>query len=107
MKDAMGDIMKHAQQVQEKMKQVQEELKKMRITGESGAGLVTVIMNGRHDVLKVTIDPSLKDEPMEVLEDLIAAAVNDAVKKVEESNKEKISGLTTGLNIPTDFKMPF
>jgi len=107
MKDALGEMMKQAQQVQEKMKKAQEELANAEVTGESGAGLVKVVMTGRHDVKSVSIDSSVYSEDKEVLEDLVAAAVNDAVRKVEEHNKEKMGGLTAGLNIPGGFKMPF
>ncbi len=103
----LGDIMKQAQQMQEKMTQMQEEIGKIEVEGQSGAGLVKVTMTGRHDVKKVNIDNSLLDEDKEMLEDLLAAAVNDAVRRVEESNKEKMSALTGGLQMPSGFKMPF
>lgn len=100
------DMMKQAQAMQEKMQQAQEEMVKFEITGEAGAGLVKVVMNGRHDVRKVTVDPAVLSEEKELLEDLLAAAVNDAVRKVEAHSKETLSGMTSGLNIP-GFKMPF
>lgn len=106
MKPNIGDLMKQAQQLQEQMQQAQEKLANQEVTGESGAGLVKVIMTGRHDVKRVTIDPSLLKEDKEILEDLLAAAVNDAVRRVEESNRGMLSGLTQGMNIP-GFKMPF
>lgn len=102
----LNDMMKQAQQMQEQMQKAQEELAKAEVQGESGAGMVQVRMNGRHDVRKVTIDQSLLSEDKELLEDLLAAAVNDAVRKVEEGNRDAMSGLTAGLNIP-GFKMPF
>lgn len=103
----MGDLMQKAQKMQEEMKKAQDEAAKAEITGESGAGLVKVTMNGRHDVLKVDIDPSLMSEEKEVLEDLLAAAINDAVRRVEENQKEKMSGMMSGMGLPPGFKMPF
>ena len=100
------DLMKQVQQIQESMLKAQEELASAQQQGESGGGLVSVVMTGRHDVKKVTIDSSLMEEDKEVLEDLIAAAVNDAVRKIEQANKEKMSGLA-GMNLPPNFKMPF
>lgn len=107
MMNGMGDLMKKAQQMQADMQKAQEEIAKAEVTGESGAGLIKITMTGRHDVRKVDIDPSLMDEDKEVLEDLLAAAVNDAVRRVEENQKEKMSGLTSGMGLPADFKMPF
>lgn len=101
------DIMKQAQQMQENMQRMQEEAAKAEVTGEAGAGMVTVVMNGRHDVRKVTIDPSLMSEEKELLEDLLAAAVNDAVRKIEKQTQDKMQELTQGLNMPPGFKMPF
>lgn len=103
----LGDLMKQAQQMQANMQQMQEELAKAEVTGESGAGLVRVVMNGRHDVKRVAIDQSLMSEDKEMLEDLLAAAVNDAVRKVENQSKEQMSKMTAGMGIPPDFKMPF
>lgn len=103
----MGDLMKQAQQLQEQMQKAQERLANAEVTGESGAGLVKVVMTGRHDVRRVTLDPSLLQEDKEVLEDLLAAAVNDAVRRVEANSREMLSGLTQGLNMPPGFKMPF
>ncbi len=107
MKPNLGDLMKQAQQMQEQMQKAQAKLADAEVTGEAGAGLVKVVMTGRHDVKRVTIDPSLLSEDKEVLEDLLAAAVNDAVRRVEASSKDLLSGLTAGLNIPPGFKMPF
>jgi len=107
MKGGMAGLMKQAQQMQEKMQKMQEELANAEVTGQSGAGLVSVVMTGRHDVRRVTIDESLLTEDKEVLEDLIAAAVNDAVRKVEKNSQEKMAGMTAGLNLPDGFKMPF
>ena len=103
----MGDLMKQAQQMQEKVKSIQEELARTEVTGKSGAGLVTVTMTGRHDVKRVEIDDSLMTEDKEILEDLIAAAVNDAVRRLEENQKEKMSELTAGIPLPPGFKFPF
>ena len=107
MMNNMGDLMKKAQQMQEQMQKAQEEAAKAEVTGESGAGLVKVIMNGRHDVRKVEIDPSLLTEDKEILEDLMAAAVNDAVRRVEANQKEQMSGMMSGMGMPPGFKMPF
>ncbi|MBA6418916.1 YbaB/EbfC family nucleoid-associated protein [Pseudomonas neustonica] len=107
MKGGMAGLMKQAQQMQEKMAKVQEELANAEVTGQSGAGLVSVVMTGRHDVRRVSIDDSLMQEEKEVLEDLIAAAFNDAVRKLEKENQEKMSGMTAGMNLPDGFKMPF
>ena len=96
MMNNMGDMMKKAQ----KMQKAQEEIAKAEVTGEAGAGLVKVTMNGRHDVRKVDIDSSLMTEEKDILEDLLAAAVNDAVRRVEKVSQEKMGSLTTGLTIP-------
>jgi DNA-binding YbaB/EbfC family protein len=79
----------------------------MEVTGEAGAGLVKVVMTGRHDMRRVSIDPSLMSEDKEMLEDLITAAVNDAVRKIEKTSQERLSGMTAGLNLPGGFKLPF
>ena len=107
MKGSITDLMKQAQQMQADMQQAQEDLAKAEVTGESGAGLVTVVMTGRHDVKRVTIDPSVLNEEKSVLEDRLAAAVNDAVRRVEAHNRDAMSGLAAGLNLPAGFKMPF
>ncbi|MBB1487061.1 YbaB/EbfC family nucleoid-associated protein [Oceanospirillum sediminis] len=106
-KGGMGELMKQAQQMQEKMQQMQEEAANQEVTGESGAGMVKVTMNGRHDVRNVSIDESLMTEDKEMLEDLLAAAVNDAVRRVEENTQSKMSELTGGMQMPPGFKMPF
>ncbi|MGJ7460754.1 YbaB/EbfC family nucleoid-associated protein [Halomonas sp. MA07-2] len=106
-KGGMGNIMKQAQEMQEKMQQVQEEVARAEVHGEAGAGMVKVTMNGRHDVSKVDIDPSVMEEDKELLEDLLAAAVNDAVRKVEANSKAKMEEVTAGMNLPPGFKMPF
>ena len=99
----LNKLLEEAQKMQDKMKAAQEELTLLSVEGKAGGGMVKVTMNGRHDVSKVTIAPSLLDEEVEILQDLIAAAVNDAVRQVEKVSKEKINQLTAGLNIPTDF----
>ena len=103
----INSLMQQAQAMQEKMKKMQDEAANAEVTGESGAGLVKVTMNGRHDVRKVDIDPSLLSEDKEILEDLLAAAINDAVRRVEENQKDKMSGMMSGMGMPPGFKMPF
>jgi DNA-binding YbaB/EbfC family protein len=105
--NGLGDLMKQAKQVQENMQKMQEEMANAQVHGESGAGLVKVVMTGRHDVKSVDIDPSLLSEDKEMLEDLLAAAVNDAVRKVEAHNRDQMGKVTGGMDIPSDFKMPF
>jgi DNA-binding YbaB/EbfC family protein len=107
MKGGMGGLMKQAQQMQEKMQAMQEEVANSEVVGESGAGLVKVVMTGRHDVKSVTLDDSLMSEDKDLLEDLLAAAVNDAVRKVESVNKEKMASVTGGLNLPPGMNLPF
>ena len=102
MKGDLGDLMKQAQQMQEKMQQTQQELANTEVEGQAGAGMVKVVMTGRYDVRRVTIDKMVMGEDKDVLEDLLAAAVNDAVKKVEANNKNALGGL-----LPPGFKMPF
>lgn len=99
----LGNLMKEAQKMQQRMQEAQEQLTLLSVKGKAGGGMVEVDMNGRHDVTKVKISRALLDEDAEMLEDLVAAAVNDAVRQVEKASKEKISQLTAGLNIPTDF----
>jgi nucleoid-associated protein EbfC len=106
MKPNLNDLMKQAQQMQEKMQQAQAELANAEVQGESGAGMVKVLMNGRHDVRKVDIDVSLLSEDKEILEDLLAAAVNDAVRKVESANRDALSGMAGGMDM-SNFKMSF
>jgi DNA-binding YbaB/EbfC family protein len=107
MKGALGNLMKQAQQVQENLKKAQEELANMEVTGQAGAGLVSVVMTGRHDVKKVSIDASLMSEDKEMLEDLIAAALNDASRRVDEATKDKMGSMTAGLGLPPGVKLPF
>lgn len=105
-KGNLDDLMKEAQKMQDKMQKAQDELTNLSVTGEAGAGLVKVDMNGRHDVRKVFINENLMDEDKEMIEDLVAAAFNDAVQKVEKQSKSMISDLTAGFKMPTDFKLP-
>jgi hypothetical protein len=107
MKGGMGNLMKQAQQMQAKMQKAQEELANMEVIGESGAGMVKVTMTGSHSVRRVEIDPSLMEDDKEMVEDLVAAAINDAVRRVEEQNKEKMGALTGGMQLPPGMKMPF
>jgi DNA-binding YbaB/EbfC family protein len=99
--------MKQAQQMQENLKKVQEEIAAMEIEGQSGAGMVKVVMTGRHDVRRVSIDPSLLSDDKDMLEDLVAAAVNDAVRRVEIATQEKMASVTAGLPLPPGMKLPF
>lgn len=107
-KGGLGNMMKQAQQMQERMQKTQEEIAKMEVTGEAGAGLVKVTMLGNHNVRRVSIDPSLfADDDAEMIEDLVAAAINDAVRRVEQTSKEKMAEVTAGMNLPPGMKMPF
>lgn len=107
MKNALGNIMQQAQKMQEDLKKAQEELAAMEVQGESGGGLVTVLMTGKREVRKVTIDDSLVGDDKDMLEDLVAAAINDAVRKVSKMKKEKMADVTAGIPIPPGFQMPF
>ncbi len=107
MKGQLAGLMKQAQQMQENMKKMQEQLASIEVEGQSGAGMVKVTMNCHYDVRRVAIDPGLMKDDKDMLEDLIAAAVNDAVRKVESTKQEKMSGMTAGLPLPPGFKMPF
>ncbi len=108
-KGGMGNMMKQAQQMQERMQKAQEEIASLEVTGEAGAGMVKVTMYGNHNVKRVNIDPSLfgDEDDREMLEDLIAAATNDAVRRVEDASKDKMAGVTGGMGLPPGFKMPF
>ena len=107
MKNQLAGLMKQAQQMQENLKKAQDELALMEVEGQSGAGLVKVVMTCKHDVKRVTIDPSLIAEDKDMLEDLLAAAVNDAVRRVDVTTQEKMAGLTLGMPMPPGFKLPF
>lgn len=106
-KGGMGNIMKQAQAMQEKMQKAQAEIANMEVTGESGAGLVKVTMTGNHNVRRVSIDDSLMQDDKEMLEDLIAAAMNDAARRVEENSKEQMAKVSGGLQLPPGMKFPF
>jgi DNA-binding YbaB/EbfC family protein len=107
MKNQLAGLMKQAQAVQENMKKAQEAIAAMEIEGQSGGGLVKVLMTGRHDVKRVNIDPSLLGEDKDMLEDMVAAAINDAVRKIDAASQEKMSGLSAGLGLPPGLKLPF
>lgn len=107
MKGGLGNMMKQAQQMQENMKKMQDQLADVEVEGVAGAGMVKVLMTCRNDVRRVTIDPSLLSDDKDMLEDLIAAAMNDAVRKAEATTQEKMAGFTSGLNLPPGFKLPF
>ena len=107
MKGGLAGLMKQAQQMQENMKKMQDQLATVEIEGQSGAGMVKVVMTCRYDVKRVTIDESLLKDDKEMLEDLVAAAVNDAVRRVEATVQEKMSAMTAGIPLPPGFKMPF
>ena len=107
MKNQLAGLMKQAQQMQDHMKKAQEQLAAIEVEGQSGAGLVKVLINCRNDVRRVTIDPSLLADDKDMLEDLVAAAVNDALRKAEQTSQEKMASVTAGLPLPPGFKMPF
>lgn len=107
MKGGLGNLMKQAQKVQADMQKVQEEIAAMEVEGQSGGGLVKVLMTGQHELRRVSIDDSLLGDDKEMLEDLIAAAVNDASQRIDATGKEKMSSMTAGLNLPPGLKMPF
>lgn len=107
MKANLGNLMKQAQQMQENMKAMQEKLATIEIEGQAGAGLVKVTMTCRHDVKRIDIDSSLFDDDKEMLEDLVAAAVNDAVRKVETATQEHMASVTSSLGLPAGMKFPF
>ena len=107
MKGQLAGLMKQAQQMQENMKKMQDQLALIEVEGQSGAGLVKVTMTCKNDVRRVQIDPSLLADDKDMLEDLVAAAFNDAVRKAEATSAEKLGGLTAGMNLPAGFKMPF
>ncbi|GGO72303.1 YbaB/EbfC family nucleoid-associated protein [Bowmanella pacifica] len=106
-KGGMGNLMKQAQQMQERMQKAQDDLANLEVTGEAGAGLVKVTMTCSHAVRRVDIDESLMEDDKDMIEDLVAAAINDAVRRVQETTKEKMAGVTGGMPLPPGFKMPF
>lgn len=107
MKGGLGNLMKQAQKMQEDLQRAQAEIAAVEVTGQSGGGLVSVVMTGRHDVKRVSIDDSLMKDDKEMLEDLIAAAVNDAVRKVETESRERMESITRGMALPPGMKLPF
>lgn len=107
MKGGIGNMMKQAQKMQADMQKAQEEIGNMEVEGQAGGGMVKVIMNGRHEVRRVELDDSLMDDDKEMIEDLLAAAVNDAVRRIEQESSEKMSGITAGMNLPGGLKLPF
>ena len=107
MKNQLAGLMKQAQAMQENLRKAQEELATIEVEGQAGAGLVKVIMTCRHDVKRVSIDPSLLGDDKDMLEDLVAAAINDAVRRVESTTQEKMAGITAGLPLPPGMKLPF
>ena len=107
MKGGIGNLMKQAQLMQENMKKLQEQLAVMEIEGQAGSGLVKVVMTGRHEVRRVTIDPKLLADDKEMLEDLVTAAFNDAARKVDATTQEKMAAATAGLPLPPGLKLPF
>jgi hypothetical protein len=107
MKNQLAGLMKQAQQMQDNMRKMQEQLATVEVEGQSGAGLVKVVMTCRHDVKRVTIDPSLLGDDKDMLEDLVAAAFNDAVRRAEATTQEKMASLTAGMPLPPGFKLPF
>ncbi len=107
MKGGLGNLMKQAQKMQADMQKAQEQLAREELVGESGGGLVKITMNGRHEVRRVEIDESLVGDDREMLEDLVAAAINDAVHRIAEKTQESMSGLATGMGLPPGMKLPF
>ncbi len=107
MKNPLGAMMQQAQKMQEDFQKAQQELAAMEVHGESGGGLVKVVMTGKREVRKIAIDDSLVKEDRDMLEDLVAAAINDGVRRVDKMKQEKMAGLTAGLQLPGGFKMPF
>ena len=107
MKGGIGNLMKQAQLMQENMKKMQDSLAQMEIEGQAGSGLVKIVMTGRHEVRRVTIDPKLLGDDKDMLEDLVATAINDAVRKIEATTQEKMAAATAGLPLPPGMKLPF
>lgn len=107
MKGGLGNMMKQAQKMQADMQKAQEEIASMEVEGQSGGGMVKVVMNGRHEVRRVELDDSLMQDDKEMIEDLLAAAVNDAVRRIETESSERMSSVTAGMNLPGGLKLPF
>lgn len=106
-KDGMDNLMKQVQKMQEKMQQIQEESTQLEVTGESGAGLVKITINGKHNCRCVKVDPILLEDDRDMLEDLIAAAFNDAARRIAETKKEKMAAASNSIQLPPSFRMPF
>jgi len=106
MKGSIAGLMQQAQKMQQEMQKAQEELANLEVTGEAGGGMVSVVMNGQHAVKRVSIDPTLLDD-VEMLEDLVTAATNDAVNRIKEASDQQMSGMTQGMKLPPGFKLPF
>ena len=107
MKGGIGNLMKQAQQMQANMQKAQEEIAAMEVTGESGGGMVKVTINGKHEAKRVQIDPSVPLDERELIEDLVAAAINDATQKLESATQQRMSSVMGGMNLPAGFKLPF
>jgi len=107
MKGGIGNLMKQAQQLQESMQRAQAEIATLEVTGESGGGMVKVTLNGKHEAKRVQIDPTLLSDDKDMLEDLVAAAINDAAQRLERTTQEKMSGLMSGMKLPPGMKLPF
>ena len=107
MKGGLGNLLKQAQKMQEELQRTQERLAQEEVIGESGGGMVKITMNGKHEVKRVQIEPALMGDDREMLEDLLAAAINDAVRRVESESQQRMSGMMAGLKLPPGFKMPF
>jgi len=106
MKGSIAGLLQQAQKMQQEMQKAQQELASMEVTGQAGGGMVSVVMNGQHAVKRISIDPSLVDD-VEMLEDLVTAATNDAVNRIREASEQQMSGLTQGMQLPPGFKLPF
>ncbi len=107
MKGQLAGLMQQAQKMQENMKRLQDELASVEVEGQSGAGMVKVVMTCKHQVRRVSIDPSLVGDDKDMLEDLVAAAINDAVRRAEETTQQKMASVTAGMPLPPGFKLPF
>ena len=107
LKGGLGGLMKQAQKMQEDMQKAQQEIAAMEITGQSGGGLVSIVLNGRHECKRVSIDQSLFDDDKDMIEDLVTAAFNDAAHKIDEASKERMANVTAGMPLPPGMKLPF
>jgi DNA-binding YbaB/EbfC family protein len=107
MKGGIGNLMRQAQQMQENLQRAQAELATLEVTGEAGGGMVKVVLNGHHEARRVTIDPTVAGDDRELLEDLVTAAINDAVRKIETTTQQKMAGMMGGMQLPPGFKLPF